>query len=158
MPQTLYPLERHPSTHPLLMRLSELRNRSGVVAKGMRLYSAPPLSILDLLPLPTYVTFFLKFPQPLSRSSLHFALRSRSQHPLQGYDFNVVNCEWADPSGRTVQGVGLRPLAQLDCGSEFRQGYGCLTAVVVCCQVRSGWSLVQRNRTECGVSVIVKSG
>jgi len=52
--------------------------------------------------------------------------------------------------------VGLRPLTQWDCGFESSWGRGCLSLVsVVCCQVEifaSGWSLVQRSPTECGVS------
>ena len=51
---------------------------------------------------------------------------------------------------------GLRPLACWDCGFELRRGHGCLSVVsVVCCQVElsaSGWSLVQRSSTDCGVS------
>jgi hypothetical protein len=54
--------------------------------------------------------------------------------------------------------VGLRPLAYWDCGFESRLGHGCLSFVsVVCCQVEvsaSGWSLVQRSPTECGVSKV----
>jgi hypothetical protein len=34
--------------------------------------------------------------------------------------------EVADPSGRAVWGVGLRPLACWVCGFESREGYGCL--------------------------------
>jgi hypothetical protein len=49
-----------------------------------------------------------------------------------------------------------RPLAYWDCGFESRLGHGCLSLVsVVCCQVEvsaTGWSLVQRSPTECGVS------
>jgi hypothetical protein len=41
-------------------------------------------------------------------------------------------------------------------GSNPTGGHGCLSLVsVVCCQVEvsaSGWSLVQRSPTECGVS------
>jgi hypothetical protein len=52
--------------------------------------------------------------------------------------------------------VGLRPLACCDCGFESRWGHGCLSLVsAVCCQEAvsaSGWSLVQRSPTECGVS------
>jgi hypothetical protein len=52
--------------------------------------------------------------------------------------------------------VGLRPLDYWDCGFESRLGHGCLSVVsVVCCQVdvyATGWSLVQRSPTECGVS------
>jgi hypothetical protein len=52
--------------------------------------------------------------------------------------------------------MGLRPFACWDCGFESRRGHGCLSLVsVVCCQVdvsASGWSLVQRSPTECGVS------
>ena len=51
---------------------------------------------------------------------------------------------------------GLRPLACWDCGFESHWGYGCLSVVsVVCCQVEfstSGWSLVHRSLTECGVT------
>ena len=51
--------------------------------------------------------------------------------------------------------MGLRPLACWDSGFESHRGYGCLSLVsVVCCQVEvwaSGWSLVQRSPTECGV-------
>jgi hypothetical protein len=61
-----------------------------------------------------------------------------------------------DPSGRAVWGVGLRPLACWGYGFESRRGHGCLSLVsVVCCQVEvsaSGWSLVQRCPTDCGVS------
>jgi hypothetical protein len=54
--------------------------------------------------------------------------------------------------------VGLRPLVYWDCGFESRRGHGCMSLVsVVCCQVEvsaSGWSLVQRSPTECGVSKV----
>jgi hypothetical protein len=44
-------------------------------------------------------------------------------------------------------------------GSNPAGGHGCLSLViVVCCQVEvfeTGWSLVQRSPTECGVSKIV---
>jgi hypothetical protein len=68
----------------------------------------------------------------------------------------------ADPSGRAVYVLGVRPLAYWDCGFESRRGHGCLSLVsVVCYQVEvsaTGWSLVQRSPTDCGVSksVIVK--
>jgi len=62
----------------------------------------------------------------------------------------------ADPSGRAVYGVGLRPLACWDCGFESHWRHGCLSFVsVVSCQAEvsaSGWSLIQRSPTECGVS------
>jgi hypothetical protein len=65
-------------------------------------------------------------------------------------------CNEDDPSGRTVQGVGLRLLTCWDCGFETRRGHGCLPHVgVACCPVEacsSGLSLVQRGPTECGVS------
>ena len=61
-----------------------------------------------------------------------------------------------NPSGRTVQDVGLRPLACWDCGFESRQGHVCLSLVsVVYCHVEfsaTGRSFVQRSPTECGVS------
>ena len=60
------------------------------------------------------------------------------------------------PSGRGVQGVGLRSFACWDCGFESHQRDECLSTVsVVCCQVEvsaTGRSLVQRSHTECGVS------
>jgi hypothetical protein len=37
----------------------------------------------------------------------------------------------ADPGGRAVSGVVLRPLAYCDYGFESRQGHGCLS--LVCC-------------------------
>jgi hypothetical protein len=62
----------------------------------------------------------------------------------------------ADPSGRAVQGVGLRPLACCDCGFEPHREHGCLS-LVDCC-VLSGRGLcvrgVQRSPTERGVSEI----
>ena len=42
----------------------------------------------------------------------------------------------ADPSGRAVEDVGLRPFSSWDCGFESRRGCGCLCLVsVVCSQV-----------------------
>ena len=62
----------------------------------------------------------------------------------------------ADPSGRAVKGVGLRPLACWDCGLESRRGHGCLSVVIVVgCRVEisvSGWLFVLRSPTDCGVS------
>jgi hypothetical protein len=58
--------------------------------------------------------------------------------------------------------MGLRLLAYWNCGFESRLGHGCLSVVsIMCCQVdvcATGWSLVQRSPTECGVSksVMVK--
>jgi hypothetical protein len=64
-----------------------------------------------------------------------------------------MDVEGTDPSGRTVLGVGLRPLACWDCGFESRRGHGCLFLVdVVCCQAEvsaTGRFLVQNNPTEC---------
>jgi len=60
----------------------------------------------------------------------------------------------ADPSGRAVEGIGLRPFSSWDCWFESR--HACLSLVsVVCSQVEvsaSGWSLVRRSPTESGVS------
>jgi hypothetical protein len=57
--------------------------------------------------------------------------------------------------------LGLRPLACWDCGFESHRRHGCLSVVsVVCCQLEvsaSGWSLVQRSITDCGVSIWVCS-
>jgi hypothetical protein len=50
-------------------------------------------------------------------------------------------------------GVGLRPLADWDCGFESRRGHGCLSLVIVVyCHVEvseTGRSLVQSRPTEC---------
>jgi hypothetical protein len=44
---------------------------------------------------------------------------------------------YADPIGREVQSVGLRPLASWNCGFESLRGHGCLSLEsVVCCQVQ----------------------
>jgi hypothetical protein len=63
-------------------------------------------------------------------------LRFSSTYPS---NYNLVNLRKvfsADPSGRAVLGVGLRPFACWDCGFESRRGHGCLFLVsVVCCQV-----------------------
>jgi hypothetical protein len=74
----------------------------------------------------------------------------------RGEYFDTPTNRKDDPIVRAVRGVGLRPLASWDCGFECRRGHGCLFLVsVVCCQVEvytSGWSLVQRNPIQCGVS------
>jgi hypothetical protein len=63
---------------------------------------------------------------------------------------------FADPSGRAAKGLDLWPLACQDCGFESCQRHECLSLLrVVFCQVdisASGWPLVQRSPTECGVS------
>jgi hypothetical protein len=67
----------------------------------------------------------------------------------------------ADPSGRVVYGVRLRPLACWDVGFESRLKHGhlCLESVE-CCKVEvsaSGWLLMKRSPTErVRLSVIVK--
>jgi len=61
----------------------------------------------------------------------------------------------ADPSGRAVQGVGIRSLAGWDCGFESCWGHGSLSLVnVVCCSVKvtaTVRSLYRRSPTECCV-------
>jgi hypothetical protein len=65
-------------------------------------------------------------------------------------------CVTTEDGDRAIYGVGLRPLASWDWGFEYRREHGRLSLMcVVCCQVEdsaSGWSLVQRSLTECGVS------
>jgi hypothetical protein len=60
------------------------------------------------------------------------------------------------PSGCAVLGVGLQALACWECALESRRVHEYLSLVsVMCCHVEisaSGWSLVQRSPTECGVS------
>jgi len=66
--------------------------------------------------------------------------------------FKGLNVLYADPGGREVKGVGLRPLASWDYEFESRGGRGCLPLVsIVCCQIEvsaSGLSFVQRSPTE----------
>jgi len=76
--------------------------------------------------------------------------------PVDGeINWRVIICA-ADPGGRAIYAVGLRPLACRDCEFESRQGHGCLSLVsVVCCQVEitaKSRSLVQRSPAECDVS------
>ena len=79
-----------------------------------------------------------------------------STHSMSCFDLIILTLLNADPSGCTVWGVGLWPPACWDCGFEPHQGHGCLSVMsVVCCQVEvsaTGWSLVQRSPTKCGVS------
>jgi hypothetical protein len=60
----------------------------------------------------------------------------------------------ADPSGRAVSEVGLRPLACWDCGFESRRGTR-ISVCYECCILSevlvSDWSLLQRSPTEFGV-------
>jgi predicted Zn-ribbon and HTH transcriptional regulator len=63
----------------------------------------------------------------------------------------------AGPSGRTVKGVSLRPLACWNCGFESHRWHGSVVSVVWC-QVEvseTGWSLVQRNSTNFDASLCV---
>jgi hypothetical protein len=46
--------------------------------------------------------------------------------------------EAADSGGRSVKGLGLRPLAYRDCGFETRYGHGCPSVVFVVFCVDSG--------------------
>jgi len=48
----------------------------------------------------------------------------------------VYRALYANPSGRAVKGVGLRPLPCWDCGFESHRGHGCLSVVSVLCVVR----------------------
>ena len=70
-------------------------------------------------------------------------------------DFERALWMQADASGHAVSGVGLRPLACWDGGFESRRPNGCLSLVTVVYDKAevssSGWSLVQRSPTECGV-------
>jgi hypothetical protein len=57
-----------------------------------------------------------------------------------------------DPSGRTVYGLGLRPLACWGCGFESDRVHGCVSGV--CCVLSGRVScigLITRSE-ECGVS------
>jgi len=78
---------------------------------------------------------------------------------LQRFENTFIISRFAGPSGRAVEGLGLRQLACWDRGFESRRRHGCLSFVsVVCCQVEmcvTSWSLVQRNSTDCGASLCV---
>ena len=59
------------------------------------------------------------------------------------------------PLGRAVEGVGLEALACWDRGFESRQRHGCLSFVIVFCQVEvsaTGLSFVKWSPVECVVS------
>jgi hypothetical protein len=76
---------------------------------------------------------------------VHFADEINLRRRLILYRFTVINYTWtlitvtaADPGGRAVKGVGLRPLACWACEFESRKGLACLSCVnVVCCQVEA---------------------
>ena len=78
------------------------------------------------------------------RSDAH--LTKGHQTALWGWEISVIYCKAilpskveriADPSGRAVWGLGLRPLAGWDCGFEF--GWGMNVCLLECC-VLSGRS------------------
>jgi hypothetical protein len=52
---------------------------------------------------------------------------------LQRFDNTFIISRFTGPSGRAVEGVGLRPLASRDCGFESHHGHGCLSFVIVVC-------------------------
>ena len=68
----------------------------------------------------------------------------------------ILNAEMPIQVATRSLGVGLWPLACWGCVFESRQWYGYLSLVgVLLCQVEisaTGRSVVQRSRTECGVS------
>jgi hypothetical protein len=72
---------------------------------------------------------------PSEREVEDTRLRQRGDRDRPTTGIRYFNLRKADPSGRAVYGVGLRPLACWDCGFESRQGHGCLSHVNVCCQV-----------------------
>ena len=86
-------------------------------------------------------------------------VRCQAKYEVSLSDISNTYKMYAGRSDRAVYGVGLRPLACWNCGFEYLRGHGCLSVVsVVCCQVEvsvTGRSLVQRSRTECGMSVCV---
>jgi hypothetical protein len=90
----------------------------------------------------------------------HVLYKNAFHKQLRNAFYSCLYCrQSADPSGRVVLGVSLQPFPCLDCGFESRLGHGCQSVVsVVCCQEEdsaSGWSLVQRSPTNCGVSLSV---
>jgi hypothetical protein len=83
--------------------------------------------------LPTLTNLFTLFPCFLWATHT----RSLSMHFRCTLYTIYSGTRWyADPSGRSIQSVGLRPLACWDCGFESLRGHGCLSAVsIVYCQV-----------------------
>ena len=84
---------------------------------------------------------------------------------LGGRNLTFLGNSFADPSGRTVSGVGLWTLACSDCGLESRRegvgGHGCLLRVLCVVMKRSlrwGRSLVRRSPTKCGVYIFFPVG
>jgi hypothetical protein len=95
-------------------------------------------------------------------NTVAYVLKMRSSCKLQQVIcLDVYLCELYHiktiPSGRAVQGVGLRPLAYCDREFESHRGHECLSVVcVVCRQVEvsaTSWSLDQRSPTDCGASL-----
>ena len=60
------------------------------------------------------------------------ALVSKFQSKFRANRFilHVINHVRADPNGREVYGVFLRPLPCWDCGSESRRRHVCLSLVI----------------------------
>jgi hypothetical protein len=70
------------------------------------------------------------------------------------HKIRIIFFKNVDPCDRTVEGVGLRPLACWDCGFESHRGHGCLMWVCTLSEVpATGRSLVRRSSTKCGVSL-----
>ena len=73
--------------------------------------------------------------------------------------YSRARSPWGGPSGSAAWGVCQRLLSFWDSKFESRRSQILFSLVsVVCCQVElsvSGWSLVQRNSTDCGASLCV---
>ena len=54
----------------------------------------------------------------------------RSLYALRETQCTLISYRWADPGGRAVSGMGLRPLACCFCVFELRRVFIC----VVCCE------------------------
>jgi hypothetical protein len=87
--------------------------------------------------------------------TLSFSLSWSTFHSYYPYFYTPINYLMPIPVAAPSKAC-LRAIAFWDCGFESRRRHRNLSLVsVVCCQVEipaSDWSLVQRSRTECGVS------
>jgi hypothetical protein len=86
-----------------------------------------------------------------------YNISSSSMPSVTSCDLFLLFVLYADPGGRAVWGVGVRPPACSDCGFESRGSMNvCLLWVMCVVRYRegsaTGWSHVQRSPTECGVS------
>jgi hypothetical protein len=96
-----------------------------------------------------FISFKIKYVGDLKQVIFTYALTC-------GKFYCILNAEMPIQVAVRSLGVGLQPLACWDCGFESRQWHGYLSLVgILLCQIEisaTGRLVVQRRRTECGVS------